>query len=153
MKGEWQVRRATEADVGAWAGLRAALWPEEDVAAHAAEIRDALAQPHGVVAFLALDADGQACGFAEATLRRDYVNGTESSPVGFLEGWYVVPESRGSGAGRALVAAVAQWTREQGCSEFASDALLDNEPSHRAHAACGFEETERVVYFRKQLSR
>jgi aminoglycoside 6'-N-acetyltransferase I len=153
VKEEWQVRRAGEADVDAWAALRAALWPEDDAVAHAAEIHDALAQPHGVVAFLALDADGRARGFAEATLRRDYVNGTESSPVGFLEGWYVVPESRGSGAGRALVAAVAQWTREQGCSEFASDALLDNESSHRAHAACGFEETERVVYFRKRLSQ
>lgn len=153
MKGQWQVRRAIEADVDAWAELRAALWPQDDAAAHAAEIRDALAQPCGMVAFLAFDAHARARGFAEATLRRDYVNGTESSPVGFLEGWYVVPEARGSGAGRALVVAVEQWTREQGCSELASDALLDNEPSHRAHAACGFEETERVVYFRKRLSR
>lgn len=153
MKAAWQVRRATDADVEVWAGLRTALWPEEDATAHAAEIRDALMQPRGVVAFLAIAADGQACGFAEATLRHDYVNGTESSPVGFLEGWYVAPEARGNGAGRALVAAVEQWTREQGCSELASDALLDNEPSHRAHAACGFEETERVVYFRKRLCR
>jgi aminoglycoside 6'-N-acetyltransferase I len=153
VKETWQVRRAIEADVGAWAELRTALWPEDDAATHAAEIRDALAQPQGAVAFLAIDADGHARGFAEATLRRDYVNGTESSPVGFLEGWYVAPEARGSGAGRALVAAVEQWTREQGCSELASDALLDNEPSHSAHHACGFEETERVVYFRKRLSR
>ena len=153
MKETWQVRRAIEADVAAWAELRAALWPEDDAVAHAAEIRDALAQPQGAVAFLAIDADGHARGFAEATLRRDYVNGTESSPVGFLEGWYVLPEARGSGAGRALVAAVEEWTREQGCSELASDALLDNEPSHSAHHACGFEETERVVYFRKRLSR
>ena len=58
----------------------------------------------------------------------------------------------GACAGRALVAAVELWTREQGCTELASDALLDNEASHRAHAACGFEETERVVYFRKHLS-
>lgn len=153
MKAEWQVRRATEADIGAWAGLRAALWPEEDAAAHAAEIRDALQPPHGVVAFQAIAANGQARGFAEATLRHDYVNGTESSPVGFLEGWHVVPDARGRGAGRALVAAVEQGTREQGCSELASDALLANELSHHAHAPCGFEEIERVVYFRKRLSR
>ena len=151
MKSGWQVRRATGADVGAWAELRAALWPE-DAMSHAAGIRRALVQPHGTIAFLAIDSDGRACGLAEATLRRDYVNGTESSPVGFLEGWYVVPEARGRGAGRALVAAVEQWTREQGCTELASDALLDNMPSHRAHAACGFGETERVVYFRKRLS-
>ena len=152
MKSRWQVRRATGADVGAWGELRVALWPEDDAVSHAAEVRRALAQPRGTIGFLVIDADGRACGFAEAALRRDYVNGTESSPVGFLEGWYVVPEARGRGAGRALVAAVEQWTREQGCTELASDALLDNEPSHRAHAACGFAETERVVYFRKRLS-
>ena len=152
MKAGWRVRRPTEADTGAWAELRAALWPEDDAASHAAEIRRALAEPDGTVVFLVIDAEGRACGFAEAALRRDYVNGTESSPVGFLEGWYVAPEARGSGAGRALVAAVERWTREQGCSELASDALLGNEASHRAHAACGFEETERVVYFRKRLS-
>lgn len=152
MKAEWRVRRGADADVGAWAELRAALWPEDDAASHAVEIRRALARPRATTAFLAFDAEGRACGFAEATLRRDYVNGTESSPVGFLEGWYVTPEARGRGAGRALVAAVEQWTREQGCAELASDALLDNETSHHAHAACGFEETERVVYFRKRLS-
>ena len=54
-------------------------------------------------------------------------------------------------AGRALIAAVEAWTREQGCTELASDALIDNAASHAAHAACGFEETERVVYFRKPL--
>ncbi|KQY51029.1 aminoglycoside 6'-acetyltransferase [Lysobacter sp. Root494] len=152
MTSRWQVRRAAEADVGAWAELRAALWPEDDAASHAVELRRVLAQPCGTIGFLAIDADGRACGFAEAALRRDYVNGTGSSPVGFLEGWYVVPEARGRGAGRALVAAVEQWTREQGCAELASDVLLDNQPGHRAHVACGFEETERVVYFRKHLS-
>jgi len=151
VKAGWQVRPATEADVGAWAGLRAALWPEDDALSHAAEIRRALANPHGTAGFLVIDADGRACGFAEAVLRRDYVNGTGSSPVGFLEGWYVAPEARKQGAGRALVAAVERWTREQGCTELASDALLDNEAGHRAHAACGFGETERVVYFRKRL--
>jgi aminoglycoside 6'-N-acetyltransferase I len=44
------------------------------------------------------------------------------------------------------------WGRTQGCSEFASDALLENSDSHSMHRALGFEETERVVYFRKSLS-
>ena len=102
--------------------------------------------------FLACEDGGPAIGFAEAALRRDYVNGTESSPVGFLEAWYVAPPWRGRGVGRALIAAVEGWTRGQGCAELASDALLDNTASHAAHAACGFEETERVVYFRKSLA-
>jgi aminoglycoside 6'-N-acetyltransferase I len=105
------------------------------------------------VAFVALDAGGTPVGFAEATIRHDCVNGTDTSPVGFLEGWFVLPEWRGHGAGLALVDRVEQWTREHGCTELASDALLDNAQSQRAHMACGFEETERVVCFRKRLAR
>lgn len=105
----------------------------------------------GGAGFVAETADGALIGFAEASLRNDYVNGTESSPVGFLEGWYVSSDWRRHGVGRALVDAVADWSREQGCSELASDATLDNRESHAAHEACGLHETERVVYFRKSL--
>ena len=95
--------------------------------------------------------DERVTGFAEVSLRSDYVNGCETSPVAFLEGIYVRPEHRRRGIGRALVAAVEQWGRERGCSELGSDALLDNHMSHRFHGGAGFEETERVVYFRKPL--
>lgn len=129
--------------------MRAALWPDAGIDALRAE---ALAWDASQgIALLAFDDDGRAIGLAEASLRRDYVNGTESSPVGFLEAWFVQPGHRGRGVGRALVAAVEDWTRGHGCRELASDALLDNTGSHAAHAACGFEETERVVYFRKRL--
>ena len=79
------------------------------------------------------------------------MNGCETSPVGFLEGIYVDPAQRRQGMARALNAAAEQWARACGCSEFASDALLDNIDSHRMHAALGFAETERVVMFRKVL--
>lgn len=147
-----RVRAATAADLAAWAQLRHALWPQATAQAHAAELPELLAQLQRCVALLIEDGDGRVQGFAEASLRHDYVNGTESSPVGFLEGWYVAPESRGQGYGRALIAEVEAWTRAQGCSELASDALLDNCDSHAAHAACGFAETERVVYFRKRVA-
>ncbi len=100
---------------------------------------------------LAIDSNNAVVGFAEAGLRVDPVNGTDGSPVGFLEGLYVVPTWRRQGIGRALVQAVEQWTRSRGCFELASDALLDNRESHAAHAAYGFKETERVVYFNKRL--
>ena len=145
------VRAATEADGRAWGALRLALWPDEGSHWDPEDVRDALGCERPAAAFLACDPDGAVIGFAEATLRRDYVNGTVTSPVGFLEGWYVAPSWRGRGVGRALVRAVEDWTREQGCRELGSDALLDNAPSHAAHAGCGFEETERVVYFRKPL--
>lgn len=152
MSDAWLVRAATRADLQVWAQLRQALWPDGDLAGHADDIEEQLAKPERAGAFLAVDEDGIAFGFAEATVRGDYVNGTESSPVAFLEGWYVRPQYQHRGAGRALIAAIESWASECGCSELASDALLDNLSAHRAHEACGFEETERVVYFRRVLS-
>ena len=90
-------------------------------------------------------------GFVEATVRNDYVNGCATSPVVFLEGVYVEPWARRQGAARALVGAAEEWGRKMDCREFASDALLENSDSHAMHRALGFEETERVVYFRKDL--
>lgn len=149
MTADWRIRPGSPADAAQWAVLRQALWPDEDAAQHAADIEGMLSR--GGIGFLAFDRSGNAIAFAEAALRQDYVNGTDRSPVGFLEGWYVAPQWRGKGLGRALVAAVEDWVRDQGCAEFASDALIDNTASLAAHAACGFEETERVVYFRKRL--
>jgi aminoglycoside 6'-N-acetyltransferase I len=74
-----------------------------------------------------------------------------SSPVGYLEGIFVVPEHRRSGVGEALVRAAEAWARERGCTEMASDRQLDNEPSGVFHEAVGYEEAERIVCYRKSL--
>lgn len=142
------IRLATVADVDDWAGLRLGLWPDADASPE--ELADALADEQGAV-FLAVGADGVAMGFAEVRLRHDYVNGTDCSPVGFLEGWYFQPGQQGLGTGRALLRAVQDWVRAAGCTELASDSRLDDTTAHAAHRACGFEETERVVYFRMPL--
>ncbi|MFD2648507.1 aminoglycoside 6'-N-acetyltransferase [Devosia albogilva] len=141
----------TEANAAEWLELRLALWPDTSRQEHEAEITQILAALGDTFSILAQDREGAALGFVEASLRRDYVNGTDTSPVAFLEGIYVVPQARGRGVARALVAATETWAREQGCIEFASDALLDNVDSHAMHRALGFEETERVVFFRKVL--
>jgi aminoglycoside 6'-N-acetyltransferase I len=137
------------ADLEDWAAMRIALWPdEEDLRKEAARM---LANPPPEILNLIAHVDGEAAGFAEASIRRDYVNGCETSPVVFLEGIYVAPAHRHRGLARALVARVGDWGRAFGCTEFASDALLDNLASHAFHSAIGFKETERVVYFHKPL--
>ena len=148
----WTIREVRAADATVWAALRMALWPDESAQELAGDVDKHLAGAGRGVAFVACDERDVAIGFAEATVRRDYVNGTDTSPVGFLEGWYVEPAWRARGVGRALVAAVERWTRQQGCAELASDTWLDGVSSQRAHLACGFEETERIVCFRKRLA-
>ncbi|WP_343712989.1 aminoglycoside 6'-N-acetyltransferase [Inquilinus sp.] len=147
-----KIRRSTEDYVEPWARLRAALWPDHSVQYHRDDVvRTFLPGDGRAVAFICATNEGEVIGFAEAALRSDYVNGCKTSPVLFLEGIYVLPGHRQKGAARRLCDAIAEWGKSIGCSEFASDALLDNVVSHRFHAALGFEETRRVVFFRKGL--
>lgn len=143
------IAACTCAAAPGWLELRQALWPGTGEA-HRAEMVAFLADPDRYAQFVAYE-DGTPAGLAEAAIRSDYVNGTASSPVAFLEGLYVAPAFRRRGIATELVAKVAGWARARGCSELASDALLDNTGSHAAHRALGFDETERVVFFRKPL--
>lgn len=135
-----------------WLRLREALWPGCTREQHLAEMTAFVSNAARYRQFIAYSSSHEAIGFAEASRRSDYVNGTESSPVAFLDGLYVVPPARRKGVAASLVAAVTDWARAAGCRELASDAVLENSISHVVHRALGFEETERVVFFRKLLA-
>lgn len=144
------VRHARLSDAPEHARMRAALWPDEDPAELESELEEFLADSTQVAFVAERDADRRLCGFAEASVRR-FANSNDESPCAFLEGWWVDEDMRRQGVGKALVAAIEQWARELGFTELGSDALLDNTLSHQAHRALGFEERERVIYFRKWL--
>ncbi len=148
---EITVRRCYSHDEPGWLSLRKMLWPSCPEATHLDEMRAWCANPERFAAFVAESPSGDTFGFAEASIRYDFVNGTETLPVGFLEGIYVSEDARQAGVARRLVAHVEDWVKSLGCTEMASDALLDNAASQAAHRALGFEETERVVFFRKPL--
>ena len=142
------VRPAQESDRAAWLEMRRTLWPDPDYSLEEfqEQITDFIARG---VAFIAFEGDVPV-GFAEVSLR-PYAEGCKSSPVAFLEGWFVAEAHRGRGVGRALLERVEQWGREQNCTELGSDTWLDNLDSQRAHEKLGFEEVERLVSFRKSL--
>ena len=137
--------------LNAWAALRHELWPDTSLSDHLMEAEAILKEPGQAVAFLAHDSQGAAIAFAEAALRHDYVNGCTTSPVAFLEGIYVRPAHRKQGIARLLCKAVEDWAIALGCAELASDAEIHNGISRSMHRAVGFEEMERVVYYRKIL--
>ncbi|MEO6564681.1 MAG: aminoglycoside 6'-N-acetyltransferase [Casimicrobiaceae bacterium] len=145
------IEQCTTVGHAGWLPMRTALWPDSSASEHLSEMELFCTRPDRFAQFIAYDESRQAIGMIEVALRSDYVNGTSSSPVAFLEGIYVIPAARGRGIARNLVACVEQWAVLAGCSELASDAQLDNGPSHAMHRALGFSETERVVYFRKPL--
>jgi len=95
--------------------------------------------------------NGEAVAFLNVSLRNDYVEGTSSNPVGYLEAIYVKPEFRYQGIARKLVEFAKQWSIENGCSEFASDCEIENEESRRFHNKIGFEEANTIVCFTMDL--
>jgi len=143
------IRKATPKDCDAAARLALLLWPEETLGALEESLRGCLASNEGTV-FIALD-EGEPVGLAQCQLRHDYVEGTDSSPVGYLEGIYVVEGHRGKGIARELLQGCEQWAKAMGCTEFASDCELDNAASLQFHLKTGFREANRIICFTKEL--
>jgi aminoglycoside 6'-N-acetyltransferase I len=146
-----RIERCSSLDQPGWLDMRLALWTDATADEHRGYMAISLAQPERYLQLMMYDETGRPLGFIEGSIRSDYVNGTESSPVGFVEGVYVTPAWRRRGVARLLYAAIGDWAKARGCRELASDALVDNEVSQRAHRALGFRETERVVYFTRIL--
>lgn len=153
-----QVRPVYKPDRAEWVRMRTALWLDDgqnelvdDVAAFFAT--GTFRWSESLLSWKVLVAErsaGGLCGFVEASIR-PHVDGCSTRPVGYVEGWYVDPEVRRQGVGRRLVEAAERWATAQGCKEMASDAHLGNTVSHEAHKALRFEESERLVHFRKRL--
>jgi aminoglycoside 6'-N-acetyltransferase I len=146
------VRSAKLSDADSWLEMRLALWPDGTEAEHRGEIERFLGgkarEPLAVL--LAESGAGHVVGFAELSIR-PCAEGCRSDRVAYLEGWFVEPEARRQGIGRALVAAAEDWARAQGCTEFASDAQADNDVSAAAHRTAGFTDVGLVRCFRKDL--
>lgn len=143
------IRAATEEDQGQWLRLRRTLWPDCDDDMHRLEMSQTLSSD-GIV-FVAEQEGVGLVGFAEVSLRHDHVDGASITPVPYLEGWFVDSRFRRRGIGRSLVAAAERWAAERGCTEFASDAEIDNHTSIVVHKTLGFREGNRTVHFIKTI--
>src|SRR6266404_4228445 len=129
-----------------------ALWPDCSPERHLLEIEQLTASEGGGLVLVAVRERGGLCGFAELSIRHDHVDGASSTPVAYLEGWYVDPDVRGAGIGRRLLEASEAWAAARDLKELASDAELDNHLSLQAHRSCGFRQTCRAVHFIKSIS-
>ena len=143
------VRRAVISDSPEWLRMRLILWPTEAEHLSSKEMLAILADPMMPV-FVAVRENGLLGGFLEAGTR-NYAEGGETSPVGYVEGWFVDPDLREHGVGRALLNAAEEWAMINGLKEMGSDAELSNDVSIKVHKKMGFSEVERLVHFLKKF--
>ena len=143
------IRKAAQTDASAVAKLACMLWPDDSQKEMEAEFEELLESEDAAV-FLA-EGEWEAIGFAQCQLRRDYVEGTFSSPVGYLEGIFVREEYRRRGVAKQPLKACEAWAKDMGCTEFASDCELTNYESYRFHLALGFLEANRIICFTKRI--
>ena len=143
------IRKAESKDLYILSELACQLWPDNTVEEMRLEFSEIITKTDA--AFFLAYAEETAIGFAQCQLRYDYVEGTDSSPVGYLEGIYVADGSRKQGFARELLSACETWAKSKGCTEFASDCELENTQSLQFHLNVGFEEANRIICFTKKL--
>lgn len=144
-----EIVKASTNEVETVAQLALQLWTEHSPYELCEEFSTLFTRKDAAV-FLAC-VENESVGFAQCQLRYDYVEGTDSSPVGYLEGIFVKPEFRKRGIAKNLLNMCQVWAKERGCTEFASDCELTNIDSLRFHLQVGFEEANRIICFTKKL--
>lgn len=91
-------------------------------------------------------------GFIYATVRVDYVEGSDTSPVAYLEGIYVEPQHRKQGIAQEMLAELESWSRKKGLTELGSDAYATNKLSRRVHVRLGFKPQPLIAPFLKKIA-
>lgn len=143
------IKKADNADAETLSALAIQLWPDHDPGRLTEKFCE-LARNEDAACFIKY-VDDRPIAFAQCQLRHDYVEGTDSTPVGYLEGIFVTEGFRKRGCAAELLTECERWAKEKGCTEFASDCELDNADSFRFHLSLGFEEINRIICFRKDL--
>lgn len=146
-----RIRRATQTDLAGWLALRRLLWPGQPEHLIQSEVLPMYTSPteFALLAF-APQAGEIPVGLIEINVR-DQAPGSDYQPIPYVEAWYVLPDYRRRGIGRALLEAAETWARAAGFAAIASDTTDDYPISPAAHAGLGFQVVEVEYHFFKRL--
>ena len=143
------IIKARQTDAFVVATLANKLWKHNTVSALYNEFNKIINDENNAIFIYIINE--KPIGFAQCSLRHDYVEGTQSSPVGYLEGIYVEEEHRNKGYAKELLKACEQFAIENNTFEFASDCEINNLESLQFHLKLVFDEVNQVRCFTKKL--
>lgn len=143
------IKKANKNDASIVARLAVLMWNDSSVKDLTDDFSQ-IADSKDAQVFLAYE-NGIPIGFAQCQLRHDYVEGTETSPVGYLEGIFIKEGYRRQGYAKELLCECEKWALSNDCTEFASDCGINNDTSLQFHMAAGFTEAGRIICFTKNL--
>lgn len=143
------IQKAEVKDSSLLASMAVNMWQNSSVLKLEEEFKEIIGNNNAVIFIKYVD--DKPIGFAQCQLRFDYVEGTQTSPVGYLEGIFICKPYRNNGYAKELLKACEKWAKDKNCSEFASDCEFDNLNSYKFHMATGFTEANRIICFKKDL--
>lgn len=146
---ELRIVEANQGRVHELTSMALALWPDNNSKELQEEFAELLESEKDKL-FLCVNGQDSVA-FIHLSIRSDYVEGSSSSPVGYVEGIYVKPEFRRQGISKRLVQAGEQWCRSMGCTQMASDIEQHNTASYDFHLSIGFTEANRIIAFIKEI--
>jgi aminoglycoside 6'-N-acetyltransferase I len=134
-----------------WRRMRHELYGELSAQFHEAEM-ELIFSSKEATCFIGLRESGAAVAMLEVSLR-NFVDGCLGGPVGYIEGIYVTPLERKQGYAGELIEFATSWFRSKGCRDMAADAELTNLIAQDFLTRAGFDETYRVVEYKRSLGR
>ena len=144
-----KIRKAKNSDLPQLIQLSQQLWPGLKKEELAESFLETFNSPKEIT-FIS-EYNNATIGFAICSLRSDYVEGADETPICYLKAIFIVPGFRQKGWARNLLAHSEKWCLEQGCRQIASDTELTNLVSQQFHQHIGFEEVNRIVCFVKNI--
>ncbi|MBN3555461.1 GNAT family N-acetyltransferase [Fictibacillus nanhaiensis] len=143
------IKEASESHLDSLTELAIALWPDNQFSELRKEFKQLLNSEKDKVIVYLIHAEPIA--FIHVSIRSDYVEGSRSSPTGFVEGIYVKPDHRRKGISNKLITQGESWLKTRGCKQIGSDIELSNDTSYHFHTSVGFKEANRLIAFIKDI--
>lgn len=143
------IEKINKDNFNEWLSMALSLWPDNGKNELKDEFHKMLSSTKEQAFIYKLD--NEYIGFINISIRTDYVEGSNSSPVGFVEGIYVKPGYRNKGIAKELITKGEEWAKSKGCTQMGSDIEIDNDISYKFHQKVGFDEANRIICFIKDI--